>query len=214
MVASDNDNDNILKGYSMLLYFGGSFILGQPEESSVFELASSDIFKKMPVRSHNPNFILASSFLNKVNENGELDYESILDDHLKLFGGMGVAKAPPYESVYLSHDHLMNQEQTLQVKRIYQTYAWNPSLNGKIPEDHLGIELQFLNMLLEKFIEIDDGVCKREVHTDMIKFIDNHIIKWLPEWNTNLQQNAVSPFYKGIGYLILASIQDVRSLLV
>lgn len=212
MIKYDGSNDDILKGYSMLLYFSGSFILNQPQESCISELASSNIFRKMPLESSNPNFLLAASYLKKIDKHSLVNYEKILDDHLKLFGGMGSPKAPPYESVYMSDEHLMYQKQTTEVKRIYETYGWRSSLNGKVPEDHLGIELQFLNLLLEKYHEIDDSICHNELSKDINKFIDIHLITWIHQWNRNIQQHAASDFYKGIGYLVVACIEDVKTI--
>lgn len=212
MIQHSSSNDDILKAYSMMLYFGGSFILNQPEESCICDLAGSNIFKKMPVESDNPNFILASSFLGRIDKTAVIDYEGILDDHLKLFGGLGSPMAPPYESVYLSSEHLMSQKQTIEVKRVYESYGWHSKLNGNIPEDHLGIELQFLTLLLEKLHEIDDGVCEKELIKDINKFIDIHLLSWILDWNRDLQKHARSSFYKGMGYLIVASVQDIKSI--
>lgn len=212
MNNKNRTSNDILKGYSMLLYFSGSFILNQPLESCIYEIAGSNILKKMPVESSNPGFTMASAYLNQINSNTPVDFESILDDHLKLFGGMGTPKAPPYESVYLSEEHLMNQRQTLEVKRTYATYGWESQLTGKVPEDHLGIELQFLNLMLEKFMEIDDDACHREVASDIRRFTDTHLTPWLADWNRDLQKHARSGFYKGIGYLIVSCVEDIRSL--
>jgi TorA maturation chaperone TorD len=212
MNKENRTSNDILKGYSMLLYFSGSFILNQPLESCIYEIAGSNILKKMPVESSNPGFTMASAYLNQINSNTPVDFESILDDHLKLFGGMGTPKAPPYESVYLSEEHLMNQKQTLEVKRTYATYGWESQLTGKVPEDHLGIELQFLNLMLEKFMEIDDDACHREVAADIRRFTDTHLTPWLPDWNRDMQKNAKSNFYKGIGHLIVSCVEDIRSL--
>lgn len=206
-------SNDILKGYSMLLYFGGSFILNQPQESCIYDLAESNILKKMPVESSNHSFMMASAYLNQINSRSPIDFESILDDHLRLFGGMGTPKAPPYESVYLSEEHLMNQKQTQEVKRIYATYGWESTLEGKVPEDHIGIELQFLNLMLEKYLEIDDDACHREVAGDIRKFTDNHLATWLTDWNRDVQKHAKSDFYKGIGYLIVSSVEDIRSII-
>ncbi|TFH36931.1 MAG: hypothetical protein E4G95_05245 [Bacteroidia bacterium] len=213
MINYDGSNNDILKGYCMLLYFSGSFVLNQPQESCIHDLASSNIFKKMPLASSNHNFIMASAYLNKIDDRALIDYEEILNDHLRLFGGLGTPKAPPYESVYLSEEHLMFQKPMLEVKRTYETYGWRSSLNGKVPEDHLGIELQFLNLLLEKYHEIEDGICHNELATDIKKFIDQHLSKWVHLWNRDLQENAASDFYKGIGYLIVASVEDIKSII-
>ena len=207
-----SQNGDILKGYSMLLYFAGSFILNEPSDSCIRDLASQDIFRKMPVSSKNPGFMMACSFLNSINSDSAPEFDEILADHLRLFGGGGETLAPPYESVYRSPDHLMNQESAMEVRHIYRTYGWQSSLRGIVPDDHLGIELQFLNLLLEKYSEIEDGVCHKEISSDIKKFIGNHLKPWINDWNRDVQSHAVSSFYKGIGYLVASSVQDIYHL--
>ncbi len=209
MINFEENNSDILKGYSMLLYFAGSFILNEPTEDCIKDLVSEDIFKKMPVSSNNPNYILATSFLNNINSSSNIAYDDILADHLNLFGGTGISLAPPYESYYRSKEHLLNQKPATEVKNIYRSYGWKSSLEGQIPDDHLGIEIQFLNLMLEKYYELEDKACKRELQKDIRKFIEIHIQPWIKDWNNDIQQNAISDFYKGAGYLVVACTQDV-----
>lgn len=212
MIEYDGKNDDLLKGYSMLLYFSGSFVLDQPLESCVYDLANSNIFKKMPVESSNPNFKMAESYLHGIDSKTNINFEEILNDHLRLFGGLGAPKAPPYESVYLSENQLLFQKQTLELKRIYESYGWSSTGNGKIPDDHIGIEIQFLNLMLEKYFETADGVCHNEITGDIHHFIDAHLISWIVKWNKKLQKHATSNFYKGIGYLLVSCVQDIRTI--
>jgi TorA maturation chaperone TorD len=209
MINFEENNSDILKGYSMLLYFAGSFILNEPSEECIRDLVAEDIFKKMPVSSNNPNYVLASSFLNQLNSNNKIAYDAILADHLNLFGGSGESMAPPYESYYRSREHLLNQQQAMEVRNIYRSYGWKSSAEGNIPDDHLGIEIQFLNLMLEKYIAIEDNACHRELQKDIKKFIDNHIKPWIRDWNADIQQKAISDFYRGVGYLVVACTQDV-----
>jgi TorA maturation chaperone TorD len=212
MVEYDGKNDGVLKGYSMLLYFGGSFVLDQPEESCIYDLANGDIFKKMPVESSNPNYLMATSYLHHINSKAAINYEEILNDHLNLFGGMGKPKAEPIESAYLSEKESILKPSSLDAGKRYESYGWNPIINDSKPKDHLGFEIQFLNLMLEKYFEIEDGVCHAELTADIHNFIDQHLIGWVEIWNRKIQDYARSDFYKGVGYLIVASIQDIRSI--
>jgi len=212
MIKFDVDNNNILKGYTMLMYFAGSFILNEPQESCINDLASSNIFRRMPLKSDNANYIIATSFLNHINDTGEMNYHEIKNDYLALFGGASKTLAPPYESVYLSDGHLINQKQIAEVRYIYKTYGWYSPAISKIPEDHLGIELQFLNLLIEKYFDMEDGICKKEIKTDIRKFIETHLVSWVSDWNRDIQKNASTNFYRGIGYLVTACIQDLYSI--
>jgi TorA maturation chaperone TorD len=209
MINFEENNSDILKGYRMLLYFAGSFVLNEPTENSIQDLVAEDIFKKMPVKSNNPNYILASSFLNNINSSKEIAFDEILADHLNLFSDTGIKKAPPYESYYRSEDHTLNQESAREVNHTYRTYGWVSALGGEVSDDHIGIELQFLNLMLEKYFELDDGACHRELTKDIKKFIELHIQPWIKLWNHDIQQNALSDFYKGVGYLVVACTQDI-----
>ena len=213
MIEFDDQNNDLLKGYSMLLSFSGSFILNQPQQSCINDLAVSNIFRNLPVKSDNPSFILASSFLNNINSDKSVDYSQIQKDHVTLFASSDQSKAPPCESVYSLAGHLPLEEQTLQVRRIYETYGWKSAYNGTVPDDHIGIELQFLILLLDKLHELDDSVCRVELTKDLRKFISEHMIKWVPQWNRDLQKNARSNFYKGIGYLIAGCLQDLLAII-
>ena len=206
-------DDNFFTAYNMLLSFAGSFILYQPERDCINDIIEMDLFKKLPVNSDNPKFIHAASYLRKINTEHPLDYDLIINDHLELFGGKGHAPAPPYSSVYMSPDHIMNDTVSIETGKIYNAYGWTSKLKGEIPDDHLGVELQFINLLLNKYTELEDDVCRREIRTDLLKFIGTYINPWISEWNRSVQEHAETDFYKGIAYLITSGMEDIYSTL-
>lgn len=204
-------NDNFFTAYNLMLSFAGSFILYQPETDCVSDFVEKDLFKKLPVESDNPKFIRAAALLRKIDHDHPLDYEEIKNDHLELFGGMGPSLAPPYSSVYMSEDHIMNGPLTMEVQKLYHAYGWKSRFEGKIPDDHLGIQLQFINLLLNKYAELDDEVCRKEIRTDLVRFIDSYINPWINDWNKAVQEHAESDFYKGLALLITSGLEDIFS---
>ena len=48
---------------------------------------------------------------------------------------------------------------------------------------------------------------------EILRYIDSHILRWIPEWNKNIQLYSETMSYKGIGTLILACIEDISSVL-
>ncbi|MBN1388468.1 MAG: molecular chaperone TorD family protein [Bacteroidales bacterium] len=206
-------DDNFFAAYTMMLSFAGSFILFEPQTGCISDLIEMDLLKQLPVDSDNPNFIKAASYLRKIDPEHPLDYDKIINDHLELFGGKGKALAPPYSSVYMSPDHIINDTVSIRVRKLYHAYGWKSQMEGKVPDDHLGIELQFINLLLSKYPELEDNVCRNEIRKDLIKFIDAYINPWINEWNRYVQENAESDFYKGIAYLTLSGIEDIYSTL-
>jgi len=210
--SSGNEN-NFFAAYNLLLSFAGSFILNEPKSGCISDLIEMDLFKKLPVDSDNPKFLMASGYLRKINPDRPLDYDEIINDHLELFGNKGKTLAPPYGSVYMSADSIINDTSSLEVRKIYYAYGWKSELEGKVPDDHLGIELQFINLLLDKYPRLEDDICRNEVKKDLKKFIRLYISPWIYRWNKDLQKNAESDFYKGLGYLIVSSVEDILSYL-
>ena len=107
----------------------------------------------------------------------------------------------------------MFSKHSLDVRDFYQSYGWVSKFKNQIPDDHIGIELLFLTIMVEKYLELDDNVCHIEMRKEIMRFIDEHILSWVPEWNENIQDNALTTGYKGIGTLIQACTEDIYSLM-
>ena len=90
---------------------------------------------------------------------------------------------------------------------------WVSKFKGKIQDDHLGIELLFLTILIDKYLVLDDEACLGEMRKEIRRFIDFHILSWIPEWNKKVQAHSNTLCFKGIGTLILACTEDIFSLL-
>jgi TorA maturation chaperone TorD len=204
---------NVLKGYNMLLYFAGTMIMYDPSKECIHDFWSKGILKSLPVSSSNPMFIKAASQLHNSVGDRTSNIEMMKEDYLTLFTGTANPFAPPYESVYRSKDHLMFDKQTSEVREFYKSYGWESKFEGKIPDDHLGIELLFLTLMIEKYLELDDESCNSEMRNEIRRFIDQHLMSWIPDWNKNIQEHANTISYKGIGTLILACVEDLYSLL-
>lgn len=203
----------LLKGYSMLLYFAGSMIMYEPSEECVVDFWKNGILKRLPVSSSNPNYILAASILRESCEDKSLCGKNLREDYMRLFGTKDLTLAPPFESSFRKKQNTNSGENSLSVTEFYNSYGWLSKFKGKINDDHLGIELLFLTLLIEKFLDIDDAVCQIEMRNEICRFIDNHILSWVPEWNEKLQSNARTLCFKGIGTLILACTEDIYSIM-
>jgi putative dimethyl sulfoxide reductase chaperone len=209
----NNKQNNILKGYNMLLYFAGTMIMFDPSKECIFDFWSKGILKNLPVSSSNPMFLKASSQLHESVGDLTSNIEMMKADYLSLFTGNINPLAPPYESAYKSRNHLKIVKQATVVNEFYKSYGWESKFKDKVAEDHLGIELLFLTLMIEKYLELDDEVCNREMRNEIRRFIDEHLISWIPEWNGKIQEHANTLSYKGIGTLILACIEDIHSIM-
>jgi TorA maturation chaperone TorD len=210
---NNSKEHNLLKGYSMLLYFAGSMIMYEPSEECVVDFWKNGILKRLPVSSSNPNYILAASLFRESCEDKSICGKMLRDDYMRLFGNNDMALSPAYESIFRKKGNIDSGENPLRVTEFYNSYGWVSKFKGKIKDDHLGIELLFLTLLIEKFLELDDAACQSEMRNEICRFIDNHILSWVQEWNEKLQLNAKTLCFKGIGTLILACSEDIYSIM-
>lgn len=206
-----NNQNNVLKGYNMLLYFAGSMIMFEPNEECITDFWTKGILRNLPVSSKNPNFIKAASQLRDSCSDLSFSGRSMHDDYKRLFTGKDEALAPAFESVYKNHTPPGQKAEA--VSEFYKAYGWESKFKGKISDDHLGIEILFLTLMIEKYLEFDDEACRREMRNEIRRFINKHILSWIPEWNKDIQVHSKTLSFKGVGTLILACSEDLVTLL-
>jgi TorA maturation chaperone TorD len=198
---------NVLKGYNLLLYFAGSMIMYEPNEECIVDFWQQGIIKRLPVSSSNPNFMKAASLLRESCEDKAKCLKDLREDFNRLFEGHGLPLAPAYESIYRSENETPQNNST--VTDFYNSYGWVSKHKTRISDDHLGVELLFLTLLVEKYLVIDDQVCLVEMRNEIRRFIELHLFPWVPLWNSKMQESASTLCYKGIATLIYACIQDI-----
>jgi TorA maturation chaperone TorD len=211
-MENETTNGNILKGYSMLLFFAGSMVMHEPSEECVVDFWKNGILNKLPVRSANPNFMKAAAQLRESCEDKKICGKLLRDDFIRLFGRTDLPLAPAYESLY-ENDLLKMAVNRSAVGDFYKSYGWESKFKGKINDDHLGIELLFLTLLAEKYLDLDDSACRKEMRNEIRRYISTHILSWIPDWNRKVQDNANTMCYRGIATLIVACAEDVYALL-
>lgn len=111
-------------------------------------------------------------------------------DYARIFLSAGVAQgkaAFPYESVYTSKQHLIMQEAGSSAAALYVEKGLQPRTDMyRVPEDHLGLLLEFMGCLCE------DDKDKQE------DFLKNHLGNWVPAFVQDVCKYASTDFYKGI----------------
>jgi TorA maturation chaperone TorD len=208
-VMDNKSHNNILKGYNMLFYFAGSMIMHEPSEECIVDFWEKGILKNLPVSSTNPNFIKAASQLRDSFVDKTMFGRFLHEDYLRLFTNRVSALAPAYESQFNKEITDTTGFQSSSVTEFYNSYGWQSKFKGKIDDDHLGIELLFLTLLIDKYLILDDDACRGEMRKEIRRFINHHILSWVPEWNNKVQIHANTLSFKGIGNLILACSEDV-----
>jgi TorA maturation chaperone TorD len=205
--------NNLLKAYNMMLYFAGTMVMWDPENECIHDFWKEGILKSLPVKSSNPRFMKAAAQLRESISDDNSGFEKMKKDFTALFTGPGSSLAPPTESGFRAKYNFISGEKRPAVTEFYQAYGWQSTFRDTISDDHIGIELLFLTLMIEKYLELDDEVCNIEMKNEILRFMDDHVLTWVPEWNDRIQEHAITLSYKGIGTLILACIEDLHGIM-
>lgn len=138
-------------------------------------------------------------------DNFQSSISLLRQDYQSLFEGPGNLLAPPWESVYLSDEKLMFEEQTLQVRQWYQNDNLQISNYGKEPEDHMGLELQYMAFLAKKSLQLLEDKKLLELNSHIAKqkeFLLKHPLRWVDRFAEKVQLNATTSFYRGLGLFL------------
>jgi TorA maturation chaperone TorD len=212
-MENKDDNQGVLKGYNMLLYFAGSMVMYEPTQECVVDFWKKGVLKQLPVKSMNPLFINAASQLRESCEDVSLCLNNLQKDYKRLFASDGASIVPSKGSVYTGGQNSGVFKKPENVSEFYDSYGWVSKLRGRMDDDHLGIELLFLTRMIDKYLVLDDEPCRKEMRNEIRRFIDTHLLTWLPRWNELMQEHASTLCYKGIGTLIHACVEDIKNLL-
>lgn len=131
------------------------------------------------------------------------DVTAVRDDFHRLFVGPRVV-AHPWESVHRSEEHLLFDESTMQVRKWYARYALAAPRLNREPDDHIGLELEFLAHLAQLALHHPDRT--PQVMADVRSFLTDHVAPWAPQLAQLIIDQAHSMFYRGIGRLLAGTV--------
>lgn len=134
-------------------------------------------------------------------ENASQVYREIHIEYTRLFVGPYHLPTPPYESVYRSPDQLMMQEQTMNVRAAYLNNEFQVIRINQEPDDHIGIELEFMCAMSKKSLDaLDTKSFPRlaELIKVQLEFCNNHLQKWVPDFCRDIKNSSNSVFWENI----------------
>jgi len=209
--AREKDRNNLIKGYNMMLYFAGSMIVYEPTQECVTHFWSEGMVKTLPVSSSNPRFIAAASQLRESCSDISKCREMLALDFKRLFSDQANPLAPPVSLFYTAGEVYTEGLDDGDVTSFYIDHGWKPS--HRLPDDHLGTELMFLSLLLDRFTANEDPDRVADMAAEIRRYIAEHLLSWIPAWQEKMQENALTLCYKGIATLIYASVEDLYAIL-
>ena len=118
----------------------------------------------------------------------------------RLFIGPGKAPAYPYECVYRSPNRLLMQEITGEVRQFYLEQGLIMERLNTIPDDHLGVELEFLLYLSQKMLERPEEALTYA--GTQREFLRKHILSWIDDFVNDILNNTNEPFFQHLALLL------------
>ncbi len=131
----------------------------------------------------------------------------------------------PYESIYRGKKNLLMDKPWEKVRNFYRWAGMSKDNNEMHPEDHLSVELGF--MAVFSHISGDqaadeNGKQSGQPGSDELalaleiqqKFLDLHLVKWVPAFCADMQEKARHQFYKNIAGLTGSFIELDRLIML
>lgn len=144
---------------------------------------------------------------------GEQPEEAQLDDlaadYADLYLNHGL-QTSPYESVWLDEDGLARQTPMFQIREYYQRHGLGAREWRNVTEDHLSLQLAFLAYLFGSAAEDQSPTADLQ---EAARFMDEHLLRWLPEFGRRTAHRCATPFYAGLGLLTASYAEELRQLL-
>jgi len=138
----------------------------------------------------------------------------LLVDHRDLFEGPDHVLACPYESVYLSEEHLTFEAQTLNVRAFYNRFGVQAPSLGNEPDDHIGLELSFISHLCVLALDAND-IADTDAETAVIAsigdFLEQHLLLWVDGCLNRVIEHATTDFYRGLGHLTRGTVRQLQA---
>jgi TorA maturation chaperone TorD len=134
----------------------------------------------------------------------EAERDELAADFASIYLTHGIG-ASPCESVWLDEDGLAMQEPMFEVRHAYARRGLQAPDWRKRPDDHLVFQLHFIAALLE----FDDDAALAEA----ARFIDEHTLRWLPDFAGRVAQRAATPFYAALAMLTSSYLDELRDVI-
>lgn len=143
-----------------------------------------------------------------------LALEPLRQEFFRLFGALGPAAAPPWQSVYLDRERVPFGEETERVRQLFAQYGLALTERGRHAEDHIGLELQFLARLsaraAERLAEGDEpGV--QALLRGQRSCLEEHLLRWVDRFVRLVEEaSGGGGFYAAMARLTLGCLRYDR----
>lgn len=199
-----------LTGEALAFSFMNAVFYEKPAAEFIDPLVRDDLFTQWPLPAEDDFTQQGLSLLQGFGRAwGPDGLDKLKKDYQQLFIGPHSLPAPPWESVYLSVEHLVFESQTAAVRQFYARYGLEVERLFKEPDDHFGLEMAFLAHLSALGLEAlhrgdDEGL--RLILDDQRAFMADHLLQWAPDFLQRVIAHARTDYYRGAAYLALGTL--------
>jgi len=220
VLSQTGELDAVLEARGFAYGLLAQAFLSEPSPALIQSLAESDAASLFPY-AEQPGLIQqgvadVAAYLADPGSATREGYDRLLWDYTRMFIGPAKLPAPPYESAYRSADRLLFQAETVGVRQAYREYGLSYAKVGSEPDDHIGLELQFLcetcRLAAERGAE-GDVAGLEQVLRDQRRFLDEHLLQWAGDFAGDVAASAQVGFYRGVAHLLAGFLPVDRRLL-
>lgn len=122
-----------------------------------------------------------------------------------LFEGRGDRQVSAYGSAWIDDGRFMGPE-TLAVRDDYLDWLLVPTDMGKLPDDHISLELAFLAHLGKEALTSDSSHQARALGAQA-SFLHDHLLSWLPQFSEKVSKQDPDGFFARVASLTVALSQ-------
>jgi TorA maturation chaperone TorD len=137
--------------------------------------------------------------------------DAVKRDQDLLYGITATAKVPPFESVHRSEEHLVFDQQTLEVREFYRSQGLQAPRLNREPDDHIGLELNFLaHCCVRALTALEQGTeSAAERHVRVAgDFTRDHVRMWAPAMLDAAADAAETQWVRGMELLTLGALSE------
>ncbi len=204
-----------LVAHSLACAFLSRLTYEEPSAELLGDLTAEGLPDAWSVRPQDPGIVDGLALLHEALSTwGPTEVAGLRRDYRRLFVGPGKVLAPPWESVYLSADHLVFDKQTSAVRGLYAQFGLRAPNLRREPDDHLGLELAFMVHLGTSAIaaleRADEGALSSLLGAQRA-FLGEHLVRWAPACFARIEEHADTAYFRGVARLGEGTLRGMAS---
>lgn len=161
----------------------------------------SDLINQEVSFLQDDKMLKGATLLCEKNHNDLLELEF---DYNRLFVGPNRLEASPYESTYRNTERALMQKETMAVRRFYEKAGLVVTKKNINPDDHLSLELEFVEYLLK-----NSG--KDDAYYELYEFfLKEHLLEWVEEHCELIREKTANTLIVGISYILQGMMEVER----